>query len=419
MKTYQIDDCINILFSFDLEMIRRTVSLYKTSFTGLSKETWLLSFIMLVNRSGTMVLPFMTLYLTSKEMHRSLSEAGFVMALFGLGSIVGAYFGGKFSDKIGFYKVQLFTLFGGGILFILLGQMKSYPLICVFTFLLSMVNEAFRPANSSSIAFYSNPENRTRSYSLNRLSINLGWAIGASIGGLVAAFNYELLFWVDGLTNILAAGLLFYFLKPNIQLKKEEVKAEEVPIVMSAYKDKIYLWFLLLMTLFSCCFVQLFTTIPKYFRDDMLLNESYIGFIMAINGVIIVAIEMVLIYTLEKRNRNTQYIIIGLVMCAMAYLSLLIPGNAKLISLVMILFITVGEIMAMPFMNVFWTQRSNDKNRGQYAALYTMSWGVGNVMGPFLCSALVDATNFKVMFVVLGIVLLATSFGFIKLSKKE
>ena len=400
-------------------MIVKTFSLYKTSFTGLSKESWLLSFIMLVNRSGTMVVPFMTLYLTSKEMNRSLSEAGFVMMLFGLGSIVGAYFGGKFSDKIGFYKVQLFTLFGGGILFIVLGQVKSYPLICVFTFLLSMVNEAFRPANSSSIAFYSNTENRTRSYSLNRLAINLGWSVGAFLGGMVAAYDYELLFWVDGMTNILAAGLLFYFLRPTIQIKKEEIKGQVVPEVMSAYKDKTYLWFLVLMTLFSCSFVQLFTTIPKYFRDDMLLNERYIGLIMAINGIIIVAIEMVLVYTLEKKNKNTQWIIIGLVMCAFAFLSLLIPGNAKVISLVMILFITVGEIMVMPFMNVFWLQRANDKNRGQYAALYTMSWGIGNTAGPFLISTLVDASSFKMAFIVLGLVLTIASIGFYKLDSKK
>ena len=376
---------------------------------------------MLINRSGTMVVPFMTLYLTSKEMHRSLSEAGFVMMLFGLGSIVGAYFGGKFSDKVGFYKVQLFTLIGGGIMFVVLGQVKSYPLICVCTFLLSMVNEAFRPANSSSIAFYSNAENRTRSYSLNRLAINLGWAVGASIGGLVAAYNYELLFWVDGVTNLFAAGLLFYFLKPKIEIKNNEPKKEDViiPETMSAYKDKTYLWFLVLMTMFSSCFVQLFTTIPKYFRDDMLLNERYIGLIMAINGIIIVVIEMVLVYTLEKKNKNTLWIIIGLLFCAVSFLTLLIPGNAKFISLVMILFITVGEIMAMPFMNVFWLQRANDKNRGQYAALYTISWGVGNTIGPFLISMLVDATNFKVGFLVLAFILLLSSAGFYKLSYKK
>ena len=400
-------------------MITRTVTLYKTSFTGLSKEAWLLSVIMLVNRSGTMVLPFMTLYLTGKDMNRSLSDAGIVMGLFGLGSIIGAYFGGKFSDKIGFYKVQLFTLIFGGVMFIILGQVKTFPLICVFAFLLSLINEAFRPANSSAIAFYSTTENRTRSYSLNRLAINLGWAVGASIGGLIAGYNYELLFWVDGITNIFAAILLLNFLKPVIKLKKEIHKHIDVPIKMSAYKDKTYLWFLVLITLFACCFVQLFTTIPKYFRDDLFLNERYIGLIMAINGIIIVAIEMVLVYTLEKKNKNTQYIIIGLILCACSFLSLLIPGNAKLISLTMILFITIGEIMSMPFMNTFWIQRTNDTNRGQYAALFTIAWGTANTLGPYLCSALVDATSFKVLFVALGVVLLLTGFGFHKLSSHQ
>lgn len=396
-------------------MIARTVSLYKTSFTGLSRETWLLSFIMLVNRSGTMVLPFMTLYLTSKEMNHTLSDAGTVMALFGLGSIIGAYFGGKFSDKIGFYKVQLITLFCGGILFIVLGQLHSFPLICLFTFLLSFVNEGFRPANSSAIAFYSRPENRTRSYSLNRISVNLGWAVGASIGGLIAAYDYELLFWVDGITNICAAILLFSFLKP-VKISKKEIKEEEVPVNQSAYKDKTYLWFIVLVTLFGLCFFQLFTTIPKYFRDNLFLSERYIGFIMAINGLIIVAIEMVLIYVLEQKKKNMFFIRFGVTLCAVAFFTLLIPGNAKLITLVMILFITIGEITSMPFMNSYWSIRSNEKNRGQYAALYTIAWGIGQTLGPFACSNLVEATNFTVMFCVLGGTLLLTAFGFYKLS---
>lgn len=398
-------------------MINKTLSLYKTSFTGLSKETWLLSFIMLINRSGTMVVPFMTLYLTSKEMHRSLSEAGFVMSLFGLGSIVGAYFGGKLSDKIGFYKIQLFTLLGGGVLFIALGQVKSYPLICVFAFVLSAINEAFRPANSSAIASYSTTENRTRSYSLNRLSINLGWAAGASIGGFIASFDYDLLFWVDGITNISAALLLLILIKPKSNPLKKQHPEMETETVQSPYKDKVYLWFIVLVTLYGLCFFQLFSTVPKYFRDDLHLDESYIGMLMAINGVIIVAIEMVLVYTLEKKNKNMFYIVIGTGMVALSYFALLIPFNAFVVTMTMILTITVGEIMSMPFMNTYWTIRSNDKNRGRYAALYTMSWGVAQVVGPFLCSALVDATNFKALFIVLGLILLFTAFGFHKLAR--
>jgi predicted MFS family arabinose efflux permease len=82
-------------------MLHKTLGLYKTSFSGLSREVWLLSLIMLVNRSVTMVLPFLTLYLTGPEMNRSLGDAGLVMALFGLGSVAGAFMRGKLTDKSG------------------------------------------------------------------------------------------------------------------------------------------------------------------------------------------------------------------------------------------------------------------------------------------------------------------------------
>lgn len=398
-------------------MLSRTFNLYRTSFTGLARESWILSAVMLINRSGTMVIPFMTLYLTDKSMGRTLTEAGIVISLFGLGSIIGAYFGGRISDRIGFYKVQLFTLLTGGLLFILLGQVKNYPLICITTFVLALVNEAFRPANSSAIACYSSTANRTRSYSLNRLSINLGWAVGGSVGGLLAAKNYELLFWVDGLTNIGAAGLLFITLKPmRVKTRESSAPADE-SVIQSAYKDKTYLKFILLSTLFAFCFFQLWTTVPKFWRDEMGLSESFIGMIMALNGVLIVLFEMVLVYTLEGRKKTTGFISIGLVVCAFAFACLLLPGPGKLISVMSILLITAGEIYAMPFMNAFWTARSNEKNRGQYAALYTIAWGTAQTAGPFLSSLLVDQTNFIVLFATVAAVLILGAVGFNRLDR--
>ncbi|MFL5754437.1 MAG: MDR family MFS transporter [Bacteroidia bacterium] len=398
-------------------MLSRTFALYKISFTGLSSQTWLLSIIMLINRSGTMVVPFMTLYLTSKTMGRSLGEAGTVMGIFGFGAVVGAYFGGKISDRIGFHKVQLITLFSGGIMFIVLGQIKSYPLICLCTFLLSLVNEAFRPANSSAIAFYSKPENRTRSYSLNRLAINFGWAVGGTIGGLIASFNYELLFWVDGATNICAAILLFYFLKPSRVPMPRHAKETEAPPKQSAYRDKTYLSFIFLVFLFAFCFFQLFTTIPKYFRDGLHLSEQYIGILMAVNGLIIVIFEMVLVYSLEGKKKNLSYITTGTLVCAASYLCLLLPGNPYVITLLMIVLISAGEIAAMPFMNTFWTSRSNAENFGQYAALYTIAWGGAQSLGPLICAQLAEY-SFSGLFILLGGILTLAALGFYRLNKK-
>ena len=100
-------------------MLTATAKTYRNAYSGLSKQTWLLSLIMLINRSGTMVIPFMTLYLTSAEMGYSVGDAGIVFGLFGAGAFCGAWLGGRLTDKIGFYPVQLFTLTVGGILFMI------------------------------------------------------------------------------------------------------------------------------------------------------------------------------------------------------------------------------------------------------------------------------------------------------------
>lgn len=375
-------------------MIPATIRTYRNAYSGLSKETWLLSLIMLINRSGTMVIPFMTLYLTSPKMGFSISQAGLVFGLFGAGAFSGAWLGGKLTDRIGFYPVQWATLLGGGILFIILGQMRTFPTICTFTFLLSFVNESFRPANSTAIAFYSKEENRTRSYALNRLAINIGWAVGSGIGGVLAHINYELLFWVDGCTNIAAAILIWMLLRAThtarTTLMKTTVKIEAPP----AYRDRTYIYFVLTTVLFASCFFQLFTNLPVYFKKVLHLSEPFIGFIMAMNGVLIGIFEMVFVYKMEGRRNNLILITTGVFLVGLAFLSLNIPGLTGMFILVMISIVTIGEICSMPFMNSYWITRTQPSNRGQYAALYTMAWSAAQTLGPLVGAQVADHFGF-------------------------
>jgi predicted MFS family arabinose efflux permease len=391
-------------------MVGPVVNLYRNAFSGLSRSTWWLATVLLVNRSGTMVVPFMTIYLTQFR-HFSIAQAGFVMGLFGAGAVCGGYMGGKLTDKYGFHKVQLFTLTGGGLLFFTLGQMKSYPLICLFTFLLSLVNEAFRPANATAVAHYSAPENRTRSYSLNRLAINLGWAVGGGLGGLLASFNYQLLFWVDGFTNLAAAFLLWRYLKPKGPVGHAS-HHETVDPAASAYRDKFYLAFIVCTTLFAMCFFQVFTNLPVYYKQELHFSESFIGMLMALNGLIIAFIEMVLIYQLEGRRSHLSYISMGVLLCSFSYVMYnVLPGTMMLAVSAMVV-ITFGEILSMPFMNAFWISRSNNNNRGQYAGLYTISWAVAQVLGPTLGSQVVEHYNFAWLWWSAGAVCVLSSAGF-------
>lgn len=359
-----------------------------------------------------MVLPFMTLYLTQAR-HFSIAKSSFVVAVFGMGAICGGFFGGKLTDKFGFYFIQISALLGGGIMFIVVGQMSSYILICIGTFILAVINEAFRPANAAAIAHYSKEENRTRSFSLNRLSINLGWAMGGALGGIIASINYHLLFWIDGLTNIAAALFLWMLLAPS---KNEATTGKPVkntdPNIKSAYKDKAYIAFIVFTTLFGYSFFQLFSTLPVYYKEVLHLSEYYIGLIMAVNGILVAAFEMVIIHNLEGRANILHYIVIGTVLIAFSFIMFNVFPGAETLAMASIIVITVGEILAMPFMNTYWTQRANNANRGQYAGLFTMSWAVAQVLGPATGGQIAQHLGFNTLWWIIGGVLLVSALGY-------
>jgi predicted MFS family arabinose efflux permease len=397
--------------------VTKIIGIYKNAYSGLTPAAWWLSLVMLINRSGTMVVPFMSLYLT-KSLGYTLSDAGLVMALFGAGAICGGFLGGRLSDRFGFYYIQLTALIGGGLLFMLLGQMKSFPLICGTTFVLSMINESFRPANAMAIAQYSNEENRTRSFSLNRLSINLGWATGGSLGGFLASHNYELLFWVDGISNISAAILLLIVLSPrrNAQTPKKHERVIRDKS-QSVYKDKHYLVFILLTTMFAYCFFQLFTTMPVFYKDDLGLSESFIGIVMAMNGVLIGLFEMVVVHNIEGKKNTLTYMTVGSVMIALSFFVFNILPHVALLAICSMLLCTVGEILSMPFMNTFWIGRSNENNRGQYASLITISWSIAQVLGPGTGSQIADHYGFDTLWWYIGGMMTLCAIGYTLLKR--
>lgn len=396
-------------------MLSSPFQLYRQAYSGLSRNSWYLCLVMLINRSGTMVIPFMTIYCVH-VLNFTVIDAGYIMASFGAGSILGAFIGGKVSDKIGFYDLQIAALFSGGILFMFLGYQHTFPTLLAGAFILSFCNESFRPANSSAIAYYSSPENKTRSYSLNRLAINLGWAVGGALGGLLASYSYHSLFWVDGCTNIVAAIMLLKLIPRSGILKPSKEKAAETNS-SSAYHDKTYLFFTVLVVLFATCFFQLFTMQPLFYKTVWQFSERLIGFLMALNGILIVIIEMVLIHRIEGKRDALYYITIGVILVGLGFVTLNLMPPSILAGLVVVLFITFGEMMAMPFMNSFWISRTNPHNRGEYAALYTMAWSTAQVLAPTLGSQLILSGGYSLLWWLLGCVCLLAAIGFIGLYK--
>lgn len=362
-----------------------------------------------------MVGAFLMIYLTT-QIGCTLSQAGIAISLFGIGAIFGSLLGGKLTDIIGFYKVQLTTLVLGGCIFIVLGQLKTYESICLCTFILGFVNEAFRPANSAAMASYCNDSNRMRSFSLMRLSFNLGWAVGGGLGGLLASYSYHYLFWVDGITNMLAA-LLIYLLLPPKTIEKSVKAIEETVKNNSVYRDGGFLFFALVSILYIISFFQMMSNMTAFFKNEIHFSERTIGFLMMWNGILIVLVEMSLVYYLEKRWTKKSAILLGVSFHVIAYLILIFFHVNLSVAFASITFITLSEMFAFPVMVSFWMTRSNANNRGQYAGVWTMTWSIAQSVGTVSGAAIAQHFGFTVLWWFVVLFCTVTIFFYAKLIK--
>jgi len=383
-------------------MVKRTFINYQDSFRGLSNEVWWLALITFINRAGTMVLPFMTLYLT-KDLNFSLAQVGTIMSCFGVGSLLGSWLGGKLTDKIGFYRVMFWSLLITGFLFIALQFIHSFIGFALAIFITMSIADTFRPAMFVSLKAYSKPENQTRSLTLIRLAINLGFSLGPFLGGIIiATLNYSGLFWVDGITCITAVFLLKLVLSKRELSKKSEAIVDASETQRSVYSDKPYWLFLVIVFLMGFIFLQLFTTMPLYYKEVHALSEVQIGLVMGLNGFLIFLFEMPLIHYIEKTLLNRMKIITwSLVLFALSFIVLNVSSWVGVLIIGM-LFITFGEMLAFPFTNNFAMNRAPKGREGRYLALYTMAFSVAHIFSAKTGMEIIDRFGYITNWFVMG-----------------
>lgn len=382
--------------------------------------------VSLVNRCGAMVVVFLTIYLT-KHLGYGIRDAGYVLGCFGAGAFLGAYIGGKLTDRFGYYPIMLWSLIGNGIMLMVLIQLSNFWVMCGAVFLLSVISEIFRPANSLAISRYSTAETRTRSISLYRMSVNLGWTVAPALGGLLAGFGWHWLFVADGVTCLLAAVLLWLLIAPkpaqpsNAPDKTDETTEnakKPAQAAVSPYRDKPFLFFTLLTVLGAIVFMQLLWTVPIYFKDAHHWDEHTIGLLAALNGLIVFLVEMPLIYRIEGRRSRLGFVRLGLVLYAAAYFAFLIPPGGMASALLYMVAISFGEMFVMPFSSNFVFGYAEKGSAGGYMALYTMAYSVANVIAPLMGTQVIALWGFNTLWCILGAITAVTWAGFWVLERK-
>ena len=399
-------------------MFQQILNAYKTSYTGLSKESWLLSGVILLNRCGYMAVPFMGLYVT-QSLHRPESDAGLIISLFGLGAILGATAGGKLTDMFGFRPVQIVSSVIGGVLFLVFSQVDNFTILCIMSVFISFFYDAFRPANFTAIAAYSAPGKETRSYSLNRLATNIGFSFGIAMGGLIASINYRLLFIVDGVVSILV-GIAILTMLPAVKgFRKAVIEKTKGILIRKPWQDKLFIKFILLTTIFATCFFLMFRVVPVFFKKEWHIDEAMIGLILGVNGAIIALFEMIIVSKIENKRSPQFYIVTGVLVVSLSFIFLMIPKSIPIVlGLLSVICFTFGEMLSMPFINTFVIKRSNAFNRGQYAAGFSIAWSIAQIT-PIAGFYLAERLGYNLLWVSITILLLLCAYGYSKLNFDE
>ena len=374
---------------------------YINNFKGFSREIWILTLITFINRAGTMVLPFLSKYL-KENLHFTYGEVGWIMVSFGFGSMLGSWLGGKLSDKIGFYKVMVFSLFSSGVFFFVLQYITSFWGLCFGMFSIMTLADMFRPAMFVSLGAYAKPENRTRSLTLVRLAVNLGFAAGPALGGLIImGIGYQGLFWVDGGSCIVAI-LIFALLVKEKKKSSHHDPHATILEAASVFKDRIFWIFLFVSFVTAMIFFQLFTTLPLYHSEKFGLSEFQTGLLMTLNGLLIFALEMPFVgYFERKKVQKLKIILWGSLIMAASFYLLLINVWAGILIITMIM-MSIGEIFAFPFSNTFAMSRAPKGHEGRYMALYTMSFSLAHIISSKVGLEIIAQFGYQVNWLVMG-----------------
>ncbi|MFC3197761.1 MFS transporter [Parapedobacter deserti] len=393
--------------------MKELIRIYIDSYRGLSRPAWMLALVMLVNRTGAMVLPFLGIYMT-QALNFSIREAGVVLACFGLGAVTGSWLGGWLTDRFGNFWVQTLSLLASVPFFIAIPLFTSAEGLAVMIYVLSVATESFRPANSVSVARYARPENITRAFSLNRMAINLGFSVGPALGGFLASISYNWIFYGNAMAAFIAALVFIFFFakrKGTVRSTLAQEKDDKVsPNPVSPYRDWLFLVFSLLCCVYAICFFQLLSTLPLFYQHGHGLNERQVGIILGFSGFVVVVFEMLLVHIAERRLSYAGSIFIGTVLCAVSFAMLPIPtGHWVLYASIFML--SISEILAMPFMASVAVQRASKQTQGAYMGLNALAFSAAHVFSPFLGTSVADRYGFNTLWLGTAVALMAAAAG--------
>jgi len=380
----------------------------------LPRVYWFLWIGTVINRLGTFVVPFLTLYLTSQR-GASISQAALMVSFFGAGSFLSQLIGGELADRLGRRPVMLMSFLITPVFTILLGLANSLLLIAFLTFVMGLFTDLYRPAVSASVTDLVPATARTRAFGYIYWAINWGAALGPILAGFMAHYNYFLLFVGDALTTLIY-GLIVLRRVPETQ-PAAAVYTARVPIQTRAKQvgqEPILLFFTALSLVFGTIYMQGNVTLPLDMQSHGLGPSDY-GLAIAVNGILVVLLTLHLSQIVAHWPRFGAMALAGFLLgvgFGITELARDLPVYALSVAIW-----TLGEIIGATVAPVIIADLSPVELRGLYQGLFGSAWGLSFLTGPLLGGWIFDSIGPSALWLgsfILGCLL---AFGYLLISR--
>lgn len=369
---------------------------------GFPRPFWVLWAGTLLNRLGTMVEPFLGLYLTSMR-GLSLAQAGVTMAVLGAGSLAGQLAGGLLADRLGRRATLTLATVGTGAAMLALGYAQGLPAILAAALVLGLLLDMYRPAAQAMVADIISPAERPRAFGLLFWAINLGWAVAMVLGGTLAQQGFLWLFWIDALTCA-AFGLLVWRAIPETRTR--DARAERTGGFGRVLRDRVMVGYVLVTLIYTFVLMQGMTTMPLAMKQDGLGPRSY-GLAIAANGALIIIVQPLVNAWLARRD-HSLVLVAGFALVGVGYgLTSLASSLAAYTATILVW--TLGEIIAASVLQAVVADLAPAGLRGRYGGLYGMAWSGGFLLAPLGGTQLLGAGGAPALWLTCGGLTLAAA----------
>jgi MFS family permease len=367
-------------------MKEKVMATIRKGFSALTADLpptyWFLWFGILINRLGSFVVPFLTLYLTGQR-GVSVSHAALTVSLFGAGSFVAQLAGGELADRLGRRPVLLMSLFIAPLAMLALGFVRSLPVIAFFTLILGFFTDLYRPALSAAVADLVPSSARTRAFGYQNWAVNLGFSLAPILAGLMSRYNYSLLFIGDALTTFIF-GLIVLARIPETRPAEAShaVHATIKERIQQVRREPVLLAFTALALFIGMIYMQGYVTLPLDMKAHSLTSADF-GMAIAANGLLIVALSIQVSHAAANWPRFRAMAVSTLFIGAGFGLNMFARNLLPFYVLTVCIW-TLGEITASAVAPALIADLAPVELRGLYQGIFGSAWGLSFFVGPVL-----------------------------------